>query len=466
MPFLAPVLVLFAIAWRTSSPGPAMVEWIGTGWTWAFSLGLLLWPVIAGWPAHLILGREMDRRGSAGAATASHRIQLVQGLLVAAGGGIAIVFVGLLDAIREVVGDLVAVDEILTGMVCGAAWAFVLVQTHPIERRLWEASKVALLDRGGTGGQMPGLVGWVWIRLRESVLVVAAPAALMLVWWEVVPGVVETLDRWAPGLGLVMDRGVGAETAVVSERGMAVAYSGVALIAAIGPRLMSVVLPTVRLRDGSVLDEVRSVCRVGRVRTPAMYLWRPSRGWANAAVMGAVPWGRSMLVSETLVSGMERAHLSAVVAHEVGHLRYRHVLWLAASVVACLLGMEALLLLWGGMVGPATGGMMTLVVVASAFGAVSRRFELQADAFAAGVLGNGETVARALERVAWLNGSRRERWSYTHGSIAARITRLRMMDAQPNKTRIRVGWIAFRMVVVAVIGASSGVLLWAEPASG
>lgn len=463
MPFLAPVLVFFAIAWRTSSPGPVMLEWIGAGWTWAFSLVLMLWPVLAGWPAHLVLGRAMDRRGEAGAATASHRIQLVQGLLVAIGGAIAIVFVGLLDAVRRVVGDVIAVDEVLAGAVAGAAWTIVLLQTHPIERRLWEAARVGSLDRGWPTQPMPGLIAWMWTRLRESALVVAGPGVAMLAWWEVVPDLLAMLDRRVPGLGLV-NAGEGATgVAVVSAQGMAVVYAGVALIAAASPRLMAVVLPTVRLRDGSVAEEIRSVCVESGVRAPAVYLWRPSRGWANAAVMGVVPWGRAMLVSEAIVSGLEREHVRAVIAHEAGHLRYRHVLWLTASVVACLLGMEAALLIAGGLVGPAAGGVVTLVVAACAFGMVSRRFELQADAFAARLVRSGESVARALERVAWLNGSPRDRWSFTHGSIAGRAARLRNLEASAGGVGGGPGWMVFRGAVVGVIGVAACVLgLW-EP---
>ena len=450
MPFFAPVLILMAIGWRDSTHGPSMREWAGDGWVAVLSGFALLWPVVAGWPAHLWAARAMDRRGSLGAATVSHRIQSLQGVLVACGGVCSIVLFGLLDSVRAAAGNLVVIDEVVAGAVCAFAWVLVLVQVYPIERRLWDAGAVGRLDSGRRMAGHPSLARWVWLRLRESVLPVGVPGAIVLGWWEASAPVIVWLNGLAPGLGLI-ERGASGTTGL-SVGGSAVVYAGVAVLAAIAPRLMAVSLPTVRLKEGEVYDEVRRVCGLAHVRVPAVYIWLPTRGFANAAVMGALPFGRALLLTESLVSALPREELGAVIAHEAGHMRRSHVLWLVGTVMACLLCFDAAAVVWDARLGLGA----TLLGVGVAFGVTSQWFERQADAFAAGVVGDGRPVATTLYRVASINGSRPGRWTITHGSIRDRAERL--LNGRRPFGSGAIGYGCFRLAVVGAIIGSAWVL--------
>ena len=47
----------------------------------------------------------------------------------------------------------------------------------------------------------------------------------------------------------------------------------------------------------------------------------------NAAVIGFLPGLRYVLVSDLLLESMSPIQVEAVFAHEIGHVRHRHVVW-------------------------------------------------------------------------------------------------------------------------------------------
>ncbi len=446
MPFFAPILILVAIAWRDAAAGPTMREWMGDGWAVGLSVLVLLWPVIAGWPAHIWAGRRMDRYGSTSAPIVSHRVLSLQGLLIACGGVCSIVLFGLLDSVRALLGNPVALDEVLTGIICCSPWIIALIQSHPIERRLWDATFARHLDQGLHRVRTMGCVSWVWTRIRESVLPIALPGTIMLAWWETVPILIRWAHARAPALGLIVDNpDTGPHLSIV---GLGAMYAGVVALAILAPRLMARSLPTVRLRDGDLHDEVRRICAEARTRAPAVYLWLPTRGFANAAVLGAFPFRRALLITEALVASLPRDELRAVIAHEAGHMRRWHVFWLVATVMAFLLALDAAAVAWN----LRPGSLPTLVGLLVVFAATSQWFERQADAIAASIVGDSRVVASALRRVAAVNGSRPARWSITHGSINDRTARLTRIPppAPPKGTLFTI----FRIVVAVILGAS------------
>ena len=183
----------------------------------------------------------------------------------------------------------------------------------------------------------------------------------------------------------------------------------------------------------------------------------------NGAVIGLLPSMRYVLLTDELLERLPSGQIRAVVAHEAGHLRHRHLPWTILSLFA-LVGtigvivewsLDALLpglIEWSGkpvrMIGmiEAIGVMIVLVLTFLGFGWVSRRFELQADASAARDLtvrgGLGEDVAAregrldqqaaalmcaALDSVTTINGVDPDRRTWRHGSIRWRQNRLRSL---------------------------------------
>jgi Zn-dependent protease with chaperone function len=154
--------------------------------------------------------------------------------------------------------------------------------------------------------------------------------------------------------------------------------------------------------------------------------------------------------------------VEAVAAHEVAHVRCKHTLWLAMAMLATVtivggvLGFGGALLPWGlaSTIGASGATVGSLVAGLLVMGLVSRRFEWQADAFAAKHMTGRDAapaggrpavitpeavaaMAGALQTVADLNGIPADRSSFRHGSIAARQRRLRdLIGTRVDRVRI------------------------------
>jgi Zn-dependent protease with chaperone function len=143
------------------------------------------------------------------------------------------------------------------------------------------------------------------------------------------------------------------------------------------------------------------------------------------------------------------------MAHEVAHVRRRHLIWLGVCVMATVLAALWAIAGAAGLLQELTGkeasedlislaaGILGLGGAGFVFGLVSRRFEWQADAFAVQHLSRVEaeaapaganaprvtpaavaTMASALQAVAELNGIAANKFSWRHGSIRQRQDRL------------------------------------------
>jgi STE24 endopeptidase len=152
---------------------------------------------------------------------------------------------------------------------------------------------------------------------------------------------------------------------------------------------------------------------------------------------------------DTLVAELTPEQLTAVLAHEIGHYRRRHIpRMLAASTAALLLGLWILALLARqpavfaafGFASPDPAivlllGMLLAGTVSfwiSPFThAWSRRFEFEADAFAAHAMGEPDSLIGALRRLSEKNLSNLtphplySRVYYSHPTLLERETALR-----------------------------------------
>jgi STE24 endopeptidase len=163
-----------------------------------------------------------------------------------------------------------------------------------------------------------------------------------------------------------------------------------------------------RLRDEPLAASIahllgRCGLRLGRVHV--VDASRRTRR-ANASVHGL---GRTkhIYLHDTLLERLGRDEVLAVVAHEAGHARHRHVLQhLAALALLGLAGAGGASLLSDSLEGSTAErlAMMVLIMPWAAYLVrpimlgLSRRFEYEADAFAAAHVG-ASAMARALERL-------------------------------------------------------------------
>jgi Zn-dependent protease with chaperone function len=253
------------------------------------------------------------------------------------------------------------------------------------------------------------------------------------------------------------------------------------------PWLIRLALGLKPLPRGVLRDRLEAAAQRLGFRCSDILLWNTRSGMANAMVIGLVPWLRYVVFTDRLIEEFPEEEVEAVFGHEVGHIRYHHMLFyltfliLSMAVVFTaghiakdhLLGLgRALADHWPGLLSvlPAEGivvpveaketmeilSVITLMVgyIFLVFGFLSRRCERQADVFGCRAVscsdpnclehaeptvlvegGKGlcptgiRTFVRALEKVAHVNGISRERpgflQSWQHSTIARRVAFLR-----------------------------------------
>jgi len=398
---------------------------------------LLCWVLPSARIAALI--RRMDRAGSHRDVFAAERWAGRGRLAATVVFALGVLGLGWLGVVRRVVGDWILLDELivlapLVGVYIGLWWSI-----YPVERRLREAVIIRHLDEGRPLPRLVSRGRFVVMSARNHLLLALVPLLLIMAWIEALVWV----DLHGPGW---VDR-IPAPGAVFNG----LTFLGVAAMFTLAPSLIRRLWETESLAPGPLRDHLSSMCDHHGVRVRDVLVWRTDGLSVNAAVMGVIGRFRYILMTDGLLEQLERDEIEAVAAHEIAHVRRRHIPWLAAGILGVVLsasvvggwlvewalGPEALDALPGLAVGgTALAGGLIL------FGFASRRFEWQADAFAAQHLSGFHTapgerpcpvaiteraadaMSRALRRVAVLNGISPERGSWRHGSIALRRRRL------------------------------------------
>jgi STE24 endopeptidase len=274
------------------------------------------------------------------------------------------------------------------------------------------------------------LRGWLWDRVKGLVVGVALSGLALL-------ALVGSARAWPGWWPAVAAPGAAALTLVLS------------LIAPIAfERLFNRFWP---LPDASLASELRELSERAGVPVRTMLVTDASRRTRkhNAYVSGLGPT-RRLVVFDTLLEEAPRGELRGVVAHELGHRRYRHVaagtsLGMAGAVGAVLVLWG--LLSWGGLVsaagaaGPGDPRVVPLVVLVLwllELGALpfetwlSRRWERAADRFALDLTGDGEALEQMHRRLALANLADLDpppllyRLLFTHPTPPERVAAARM----------------------------------------
>lgn len=391
---------------------------------------------------------------------------------------VALFALGWLEVVRSMVGDIVLVDEAMALLPALLGIGAIRRCWAPIERRVREWELLDRLDRVGHDGgpvalpRLPTCGELVLDHLRTHVLLVLVPALVAL---GLIEGVRTLLNDSTPAwLGDV------AQIAVVL------------MVFAIGPWIVRAVLDTAPLPEGPVRAALLEVCRRHGVGMSQLLLWRTHGSLHNAAVVGLLPRLRHVLMTDALVDDLTLPQLTAVMAHEIAHVRHRHVVvagitllglaavaGLAAQRAVDLAGDAAIPPNMFATVQPWLDGAVVVAIAATVvlgFGWVSRRLERQADTFAVKHLSDRDgpgvsadavqTMCDALSAVAGPNGIDPRRPSWRHGSIAWRQAYLRRLVGAPLGGLAidrQVRWIAVAGVVALAGSLVVDVLVPRQP---
>jgi Zn-dependent protease with chaperone function len=204
----------------------------------------------------------------------------------------------------------------------------------------------------------------------------------------------------------------------------------------------------------------------------------------TAGVMGIIPRLRYLLVTPALLKSLTWEELAAVLAHEIGHVKKKHLLlyiflflgfslfagaaaeplpffilgsdwfyqlveWLRISpetLLAVLLSLPILLLL--------------LLYFRYLFGYFIRNFERQADLHVFSALGDSSALISSFEKIAILGGNIRDQKSWHHFGIGERIDFLRACERDRGTIRrhdrkVGLSLLVYFVMIAGIVGGLS-----------
>ncbi len=232
-----------------------------------------------------------------------------------------------------------------------------------------------------------------------------------------------------------------------------------------------------KLPEGYLKEHLDVYCARHGFRTD-FYLWPLFEGRVlTAGVVGIVPGLRYILITPALIETLSLAELEAVMAHEIGHVKKRHLLLYVFLIAgfSVLVGLVAEPLLYLMLSfdflnrliiehGLETGDILTVVGAVPllifmivyfrfVFGYFIRNFERQADLYTLSTIGDSRAMVSAFEKIAALSGNSRDQPNWHHFSIGERIDCLEQGEREPERIerhdkKVRNSLLAYLIVVV------------------
>lgn len=191
------------------------------------------------------------------------------------------------------------------------------------------------------------------------------------------------------------------------ERSLLVAMGLLPALLLFFPDLLRRIWRTEPLRSGPLRDRLMAAARRWNMPLRDILLWRTDGLVVNAAVAGLMRRRRYVFLTDGLLKRLSDEQIEAVFAHEMGHVRYRHLTLRLVAVLAPIcfwmvadnlfsVQLEALysVLASGGPAATSLAGLLAIAAVALyaglVFGPYARLLEKQADLFACRVMSSAE----------------------------------------------------------------------------
>ncbi len=243
------------------------------------------------------------------------------------------------------------------------------------------------------------------------------------------------------------------------------------------PLLLSLIWRTTPLTDTNLRNRLHRLAAQDNIKYKDIVVWQ-TESVANAAVAGIAPWSRQIFLTEALLQHFSDDEIEAIVAHEFGHVRYKHILTYLMFLIVYFLSYAIYYIYIGGPLEsiPSTSSLlpaMGLVFFISLyfviiFRALSRRFEHQADLYAVALTEKPDALELALVRLAYLNYIPRSvqrlfELFQTHPSIDRRIKFIeRFKDGDPAALRYQNYLLEVKLLLV-LLPALACILLLSNP---
>lgn len=336
-----------------------------------------------------------------------------------------------------------------------------LVLLWAVFYRLERAGQVGAFRQRGEDAPKSRLLGYVWLHARHHLGLIVLPALAVVGVQELFAASGFELDSsaWWFGLPIML-------TALI-----------------LMPALVRRIWRTTPLPAGPLREELEGVCRARGCPVRDLLIWHTEGYVANAAVVGLSRWLRYVLLTDGLIARLPAAEVSAVLRHELGHLRRHHLPWRLALLGLPLAWWLAVEAAWPGTeqhveqslafmgIPPVlmTSALVPLSMLAYAVvvvGWYSRLLEHEADLEACTAdtgqfdPQSAEDFRRALIRI--LGRERTSLFSrWLHPTLEARLQFLRALAADPPhgaSFRRRLRWIAAIWVLLYALAAAMALM--------
>lgn len=234
------------------------------------------------------------------------------------------------------------------------------------------------------------------------------------------------------------------------------------------------------LPQDQLYKEIEAFC--ARLNFSATYLhWPLMQGKAiTAGVVGFLPGLRYILLTPAIIKYMNQDQLKAILAHEIAHIKFGHILkyiflvisfslslgFLTEPLVYAILSSKPLIIFTlKDIISPnvlfsLASSLPVLVIVVVffrfIFGFFIRNFERQADLFTISPMQGATPLISAFENISWLTGTEKAKSCWHHFGLGERITALEKGVRDPNyitqhNRKVRVSLLLYTLVIATTV---------------
>ncbi len=232
------------------------------------------------------------------------------------------------------------------------------------------------------------------------------------------------------------------------------------VVALIGPLMIQKFWRCRPLEPGYYRQRIQALCRRADLNYADILYWPIFGGrMITAGVMGLVSRFRYILITEALLRILTPEEVDAVIAHEVGHIKKRHLLFylffligftiITVSIYNLIIYLTILsesvyhfIFLTGISLQTAITGLHSLAIILGfliyfrfIFGYFMRNFERQADAFVYTLFDSAAPLISTFRKIVAASGHSAEKPNWHHFSIRQRVDFLKRCEV--DRTCIR-----------------------------
>jgi Zn-dependent protease with chaperone function len=255
-------------------------------------------------------------------------------------------------------------------------------------------------------------------------------------------------------------------------------------VAIIGPALVQKFWRCRPLEDGYHRSRIESLCQRAGLTYANILYWPIFGGkMITAGVMGLIRKFRYILVTPSLLHLLRPEELDAVIAHEIGHIKKKHLLFYLVFFVGYMFLSYVIFdimifaviytkpVFWfisktGWSQTTVVSGISSIVIICVfliyfrfIFGFFMRNFERQADTYVYALFDSAKPLITTLEKIAAISGQSADKPNWHHFSIGQRIDYLRKCETnsswiarQDGKVKKSIGVFLMCLFLLGILG--------------